>query len=238
MRELILDTETTGLEVERGDRIIEVACIELLDRARKGRSFQRYVNPERDVLDGALKVHGITNEMLRQKPLFADVADDFLAFIGTDPLVIHNAPFDLGFLNEELRRCAKAPLSRERVVDTLEMARRKFPGARNSLDRLAERYRIDTSARKIHGGLIDAEILLEVYLELTESRRQDLGIDAMLSEPEEENSGPARQRSKPKGPLSTDAERTLHTAFIRESIGKDALWTRLDLNGAAPEGRR
>ena len=238
MRELILDTETTGLSVEEGDRIIEVACIELLDRARKGRSFQRYVNPERDVPDGALKVHGITNEMLRQKPFFADIANDFLAFIGTDPLVIHNAPFDLGFLNAELRRCGKPAIRREGVVDTLEMARRKFPGARNSLDRLAERYRIDTSARTLHGGLIDAEILLEVYLELTGSRRQDLGIDDMLSEPEEENSGPARQRAEPMGPLSTDAERAAHAAFIRESIGENALWLRPGSNGAAPGDRR
>ena len=238
MRELILDTETTGLEVEQGDRIIEVACIELLDRSRKARSFQRYVNPERDVADGALKVHGITNEKLRQKPVFADVADDFLAFIGTDPLVIHNAPFDLGFLNEELRRCGKPPISRTRVVDTLELARRKFPGARNSLDRLAERYRIDTSARTLHGGLIDAEILLEVYLELTESRRQDLGIDAMLAPSDEEDSGPAAQRPELMEPLSTDVERAAHTAFIRESIGENALWFRLETLGTAPEWRR
>ncbi len=238
MRELILDTETTGLDPEQGDRIIEVACVELFDRARKGKSFQRYVNPDREIHQDARGVHGITNEMLEAKPRFAEIVDEFLAFIGEDPLVIHNAPFDIGFLNAELRRCGRPAIPRERAVDTLEIARRKFPGGRNSLDKLAERYRIDASSRTLHGGLIDADILLEVYLELTDSRRQDLGMDAILADSGEENSGPARPRPEPMGPLSTEAERVAHRAFVQASIGDHALWLRLEEDGAASPGQR
>ena len=237
MREIILDTETTGLHVERGDRIIEVAGIELFDRARRGRSFQRYVNPEREIDEDAIRVHGITNEFLKEKPGFADIADDFLSFIGEDMLVMHNGFFDLGFLNEELGRCGRSPIPRLRVVDTLEMARRKIPGGRHSLDRLAERYRIDTSARTLHGGLVDADILLEVYLELTDSRQQDLGMDAFLMDADEENTGPARQRPTPLEPLSTESERAAHRAFLRKSIGEHALWLQLEADGAVAPGK-
>ena len=235
MREVILDTETTGLHVDRGDRIIEVACIELIDRARKGQSFQRYVNPERPIDADAMQVHGITDEMLRDKPRFADIADEFLAFIGEDPLVIHNAPFDMGFLNEELRLCDRQPIPRQRSVDTLEMSRRRHPGARHSLDKLAERYRIDTSSRTLHGGLIDADILLEVYLELTGSRRQDLGFDAIMVDSTDDNGSPARKRPTALAPLSTEAERKAHREYIRESIGEHALWLRQEEDDAAPE---
>ena len=227
MREIILDTETTGLEPRAGDRIIEIACIELHERMWPGKKFQRYINPERDIPASATAVHGITSEHLRGKPRFADIADEFLAFIGADPLVIHNAPFDLAFLNEELRRCGRPVLPRERTVDTLEMARRKFPGAGNSLDRLAERFRIDTSARTVHGGLVDAGILLEVYLDLTGSRRLDLGMDALLVESGAEESGPVRPRPVPLAPRSTPEERAAHERMVREGLGKKALWLQL-----------
>ena len=228
MRELILDTETTGLHADRGDRIIEVAAIELLDRSQRGKSFQQYVNPGREITADAEAVHGISSAMLRDKPEFGDIVEAFLAFIGDDPLVIHNAPFDLGFLNAELARCGRPPLPASRAVDTLELARRRHPGARNSLDRLAERYRIDTSARSLHGGLVDAGILLEVYLELTDSRQQqDLGMDEWLVDAGDGDTGPARQRPRPLPPRSSAAEREAHRAHLQASIGAHAIWFRL-----------
>ncbi len=233
MREIVLDTETTGLDA-REDRIVEVACIELHERAFRGKTFQRYVNPEREIPQEAVAIHGITNDRLRDKPKFAEIADEFLQFIGDDPLVIHNAGFDLRFLNEELARIGRPALPRERCVDTLEIARRKFPGAQNNLDRLAERFGIDASARTLHGGLVDADILLEVYLELTDSRRQDLGIDALLVETVEDDPGPARQRPEPMGPLSTAEERAAHRAFVREALGEGAIWLRHEESAAAP----
>jgi DNA polymerase-3 subunit epsilon len=170
MRQIVLDTETTGLSVEEGHRLIEVGCIELVDRRLTGRSFHRYLNPERDIDAGAIEVHGITLEKLAHEPRFAEVAEELLAFLAGDELIIHNAAFDLGFLNAELTRCGLGhePLEcRCVVIDTLLVARQRHPGQRNSLDALCKRYQIDNSQRQLHGALLDAQILAEVYLAMT-----------------------------------------------------------------------
>ncbi len=170
MRQIVLDTETTGLEPEAGHRIIEIGCIELVNRRPTGRRFHRYLNPQREVDEGAVEVHGITLEQLRDKPRFAEVADEFLAFVDGAELIIHNAPFDVGFLNRELEALPGniRDITRAcRILDTLEMARRLHPGQRNSLDALCRRYEIDNSQRQLHGALLDAEILADVYLAMT-----------------------------------------------------------------------
>lgn len=170
MRQIVLDTETTGLEPEQGHRIIEIGCVELFNRKLTGKHFHQYIRPDREIDEGAIEVHGITNEFLADKPVFAQVADDFLAFIGDAELVIHNAPFDVGFLDHELRLLNRglAPI-RERcgVLDTLVYARRKHPGQKNNLDALCKRYMVDNSQRDLHGALLDAEILADVYLMMT-----------------------------------------------------------------------
>jgi DNA polymerase III subunit epsilon len=170
MRQVILDTETTGLEPEQGHRIIEIGCVELVKRRKTGRTFHRYLRPDREIDRGALQVHGITNEFLAQQPRFADVAEELLEFLRGAELVIHNAAFDLAFIDAELKRLPKAPRSiRELcgVVDTLPLARQLHPGQRNSLDALCKRYGVDNSHRELHGALLDAQILLDVYLSMT-----------------------------------------------------------------------
>jgi DNA polymerase-3 subunit epsilon len=174
MRQIVLDTETTGLEVSEGHRLIEIGCIELVSRRPTGRHFHRYLNPEREVDAGATEVHGFTLDKLKGEPRFAEVVEELLAFIDGAELIIHNAPFDLGFLNSELARWCET-VSRERlvierqctVVDTLALARSRHPGQRNSLDALCKRYGVDNSRRDLHGALLDAEILAEVYLAMT-----------------------------------------------------------------------
>ena len=167
MREIILDTETTGLDPLRGDRLVEVGCIELVNRMPTGQTFHRYINPQRDMPLEAFNVHGLSAEFLSDKPLFADIVDDFMDFIGDAPLVIHNASFDVGFLNAELDRASRTLIARDRLIDTLLLARRKHPGVSNRLDDLCSRYAIDNSRREKHGALLDAELLAEVYIELT-----------------------------------------------------------------------
>ena len=182
MRQIILDTETTGLSAETGDRIIEIGCVELLNRKLTRNNFHHYVNPERDSHEDALKVHGISNEFLRDKPKFAQIADELLAYIEGAELIIHNAPFDLAFLNKELERLGKGPITQfvAGVKDTLAMAKDMFPGKRNSLDALCDRLEVDNSGRTLHGALLDAELLADVYINMT--RGQDaLLIDAHAS---------------------------------------------------------
>jgi DNA polymerase-3 subunit epsilon len=170
VRQVVLDTETTGLEVSQGHKIIEIGCVEIIDRRLTGRHYHQYINPGRDIDQGAIEVHGITNEFLKDKPAFAAIIDEFLEFINGAELVIHNAPFDIGFLNAELSEY-KASLGKmsdyASVVDTLVMARQKHPGQRNSLDALCQRYYVDNSQRDLHGALLDAEILADVYLLMT-----------------------------------------------------------------------
>ena len=181
MRQIVLDTETTGLEVALGHRVIEIGAVELIDRRLTGRHFHRYLNPEREIDDGAFEVHGLSLEFLADKPRFVDIAVEFLEFVGEAELIIHNAPFDVAFLNQELARIPDAPArigSVCRVIDSLALARHKHPGQKNSLDALCRRYQVDNSARQLHGALLDAEILADVYLVMTGGQTQLFGTDS------------------------------------------------------------
>lgn len=175
-RAIVLDTETTGLEAHNGDRVIEIACVELIDLVRSDSHYHVYINPERDIPDSAFRVHGISLEMVADKPVFSEIAQGFLDFIGDDPLIAHNAEFDMRFLNMELERCNRPKLAMERVIDTLTIARKKFPGQSNSLDALCNRLGVDRSARVKHGALIDSEILGDVYLELMGGRQRAMSL--------------------------------------------------------------
>src|SRR5262245_31710611 len=175
LREVVFDTETTGLDAAKGDRLIEIGCVEIVNRIPTGREFHRYMNPERDLHPEAVAVHGLTAEFLKDKPLFRDVADDFLSFIGDAPLVAHNASFDLGFINAELARLSRSPLTSDRIVDTLALARRRHPAGPNTLDALCKRYGIDLSQRTKHGALLDSMLLAGVYVELLGERQATLG---------------------------------------------------------------
>ncbi len=176
MREVALDTETTGLDPKAGHRVVEIGCLELINHLPTDRVFQCYINPERDMPVEAYEVHGLSADFLARQTTFSEIVDDFLAFIGDDKLVIHNADFDLKFLNAELRRLERGPIERSRVVDTLAMARRRFPGAQASLDALCRRFAIDNSARTLHGALLDCELLAEVYLQLSGGRQPGLAL--------------------------------------------------------------
>lgn len=178
MREVVLDTETTGLDPASGHRVVEIGCVELINHAPTGREYQCYVNPEREIPPEAFEIHGLSAEFLNSKPLFAEVVDNLLAFIGSDPLVIHNAEFDLGFLDAELCRLGRAPMSRGGVVDTVQLARRNRPGSPANLDALCRRFAIDASARDRHGALLDAQLLAEVYLQLRGGRQPGLALAA------------------------------------------------------------
>ena len=176
MREIVLDTETTGLSPDNGDRIVEIGCVELINHVPTNNTYQVYLNPEKDMDPGAEKVHGLTNEFLLDKPKFIEIADSFLDFIGDSNLIAHNADFDINFLNSELVRAKKDKINNDRVVDTLKIARSKFPGARNSLDALCKRFFVDNSNRSFHGALLDSELLAEVYLELVGGKEPDLEL--------------------------------------------------------------
>ena len=170
MRQIVLDTETTGLETSQDHRIIEIGCVELVNRKLTGNHYHQYINPQRKVDEGAMQVHGITDEFLEDKPIFGNIVDEFLAFVGDSELVIHNAPFDLGFIDHELAKLPKKPKSIASlcpVIDTLALARKKHPGQRNNLDALCKRYMVDNSQRDLHGALLDSEILADVYLIMT-----------------------------------------------------------------------
>ena len=178
MREIVLDTETTGLNAASGDRIIEIACLELVNHLPTGKQFQRYLNPERPVSGDAFAIHGLGDEFLADKPRFGEILEELFAFLGDSPLVIHNAEFDVGFVNAELARLERPPLPISRATDTVVIARRKFPGAPASLDALCRRFGIDNSERTKHGALLDAELLAEVYLELVGGRQAGLQLVA------------------------------------------------------------
>jgi DNA polymerase-3 subunit epsilon len=225
MREIVLDTETTGLDPLRGDRLVEIGCVEIFNRMPTGQSYHVYINPERDMPAEAFAVHGLSSEFLSTKPLFAEVVEEFLAFIGDAPLVIHNASFDIGFINAELDRVKVAAIPRERLVDTLLLARRKHPGVSNRLDDLCSRYAIDNSHRTKHGALLDAELLAEVYVDLVGARQSQL---ILTQETQEIRIGvsidtPRRQREVPLGPRVTDAEREAHRAFVA-TLGDKPIW--------------
>ena len=225
MREIILDTETTGLDALNGDRLVEIGCVELINRMPTGQTFHRYINPQRDMPREAFAVHGLSAEFLADKPLFDAVADEFLTFIDDAPLVIHNASFDIGFINAELERSGRKAVPRERLVDTLLLARRKHPGVSNRLDDLCSRYSIDNSRRTKHGALLDAELLAEVYIDLIGARQSQLGL-AQTHETRRRAGGdaPRRQRMMPLAPRVTDADRDAHRAFVA-TLGEKQIWS-------------
>jgi DNA polymerase-3 subunit epsilon len=228
MREIVFDTETTGLNPLGGDRIVEIGCVELMNRLPTGETFHVYLNPERDMPDGAFRVHGLSSEFLSDKPLFSAVADDFLTFIGDSALVAHNASFDMGFINAELVRLKLPVIDNERVIDTLQLARRKHPFGPNSLDALCQRYNIDNSRRTKHGALLDSEILAEVYIELTGGRQADLGL-APIESAEAERSKPTgtnrtyRVRTNALPERLTETELASHRTFVA-SLSGEIVW--------------
>jgi DNA polymerase III subunit epsilon len=225
MREIVLDTETTGLDPFQGHRLVEIGCVELFNRIPTGQTFHRYLNPERDMPGEAFAVHGLSVEFLRDKPCFAEVAEEFLRFIGDAPLIIHNATFDAAFLNAELERCGTALILRERLVDTLMLARRKHPAGPNRLDDLCARYGIDNSKRTKHGALLDAEILAEVYLELIGARQAQLGLVEAANELAQARLQDAAARPRPVAlaPRVTEADRAAHRAFVA-TLGGSPIW--------------
>lgn len=223
LREIVFDTETTGLDPYQGHRLIEIGCIELVNRIPTGQVFHRYLNPERDIPAEAAAVHGLSLDFLADKPLFAEIAHELIAFLGDAPLIAHNAAFDLGFLNAELERIKLSPLPRARLVDTLLLARRKYPGAQNRLDDLCLRFRIDNSRRTKHGALLDAELLAEVYLELIEARQAQLGLETVTAAPVAAAAVAVRRRATALGPRITEEEQTTHRAFV-DALGPQAIW--------------
>jgi len=223
MREIVLDTETTGLDPSTGDRIVEIACVEIVNTVPTGKTFHVFIDPQRDMPEEAFRVHGLSSAFLTGKPLFDEVADAFLAFIGEAPLVIHNAEFDIRFLNAELQRCKRAPLLMNRVIDTLGLARRKHPGSPNSLDALCARYRIDNSRRTKHGALLDSELLAEVYVELVGGRQVALVLAREIQIVEATTVTHIVPRPEPVGPLIERGEENAHRAFIGK-MGEKALW--------------
>jgi DNA polymerase III subunit epsilon len=224
MREIVLDTETTGLDPLDGHRLVEIGCIELVNGIPSGQTFHSYFNPERNMPSEAFAVHGLSEEFLKDKVFFAELADELLLFLGDAPLVIHNAAFDLGFLNAELERASRSPIARERLVDTLLIARRKHPGGSNRLDDLCARYGIDNSRRTKHGALLDAELLAEVYVELIGARQAQLVLSQSYV-PDRAFGEPiiVRERQVALVPALTDEERAAHRAFIA-TLGQGAIW--------------
>jgi DNA polymerase-3 subunit epsilon len=232
MRQIVLDTETTGLEPSQGHRIIEIGCVELVNRRLTGKHYHQYLQPDRDIDEGAIEVHGITNEFLADKPRFADVVEDFMDFVRGAELVIHNAPFDVGFLNHELKQLGASPARLEEsctILDTLALARKMHPGQKNSLDALCKRYDVNNTHRELHGALLDAEILADVYLAMTGGQ-----TDLLLAGQGEDTQMTAeaiRQLASDRPPLrvlrASAEEQTAHEArlqSIRKASGGICLW--------------
>ena len=229
MREIVFDTETTGFEPSDGHRIVEIGCVELIDQFPTGKSFQAYLNPEREVPIESQRVHGLSNEFLSDKPLFAHVVEEFLAFIGDAPLVIHNAGFDIKFINAELSRTGHAAIPLARAIDTIEIAKRKIPGARYSLDELCKRFGVDLSGRAKHGALLDAELTAQIYLELIGGRQRGLALAPAEIVAAEVEIDVIRARPRPNAlpPRLSEDEIAQHTAFIAKELGDKALWLAL-----------
>ena len=226
MREIVLDTETTGLSPDNGDRIVEIGCVELINHVPSNNTYQVYLNPEKDMDPGAEKVHGLTNEFLSDKPKFTEIADSFLDFIGDSNLIAHNADFDINFLNSELVRAKKDKINNDRVVDTLKIARSKFPGARNSLDALCKRFSVDNSNRSLHGALLDSELLAEVYLELVGGKEPDLELSTKTIKKDNNSQNRTSKLSTRKNKLKsriTNIDEKNHRDFLA-SFPKESLW--------------
>ena len=227
MREIVLDTETTGFDPESGDRIVEIGAVELMNHMATGETYHQYINPERSMPEEAFQVHGLGDDFLRDKPKFAQIGRQFLDFIGDSKLIIHNAAFDIKFLNAELRWMGLPQIPWEQAIDTLEIARKRFPGSPASLDALCRRFGIDNTSRTLHGALLDSEILAEVYLELIGGRQPDFVLSAA---PERKSGEPdtrwtPKPRPNPLPPRLTEAEAAAHADFIGK-LGDDALWKR------------
>ena len=216
MREIILDTETTGLDPKMGHRLVEIGAVELINHTPTGVNYQTYINPERDVDPGAQEIHGLTNEFLKQHPTFGDVSAEFMDFLSDSTLVIHNAPFDLAFINMELDRLGEPSISSERVIDTLVLARKKFPGAQANLDALCRRFAIENRHRELHGALVDAALLADVYIELIGGKEPTLGLSAKKTNIVAEDT--TRVYKKPRSFPVTEEELELHRAFVKTLI--------------------
>lgn len=234
-REVVLDTETTGMNPAEGDRVVEIGALELINHMPTGKTFHTYLNPERDMPEGAYRVHGLSIDFLADKPLFHEIAEEMLAFFGDARLIIHNADFDMGFLNAELVRIGRDPLPAERALDTVRLARRKFPGAPASLDALCRRFDIDNAHRTLHGALLDSELLAEVYLQLIGGREPGLvlaGSDRQTTEAGSDEADPAatllrdRPFRAPRPHAESEEERARHAAFLARL--KDPIWLRGD----------
>jgi DNA polymerase-3 subunit epsilon len=225
MREVVLDTETTGFEPAEGHRVVEIGCVELMEHLPTGRTYRCYLNPERLVPVESQRVHGLSDEFLADKAKFADIVEEFLDFIGDAALVIHNASFDMKFVNAELHRIGRPPIPYARAIDTIEIAKGKIPGARYSLDELCKRFAIDLSARTKHGALLDAELTAQVYLELLGGRQKKLSLSPIdRAGTGQDSFRPVRSRPTPLPSRLTTAEAEAHAAFVTEELGKDALW--------------
>lgn len=231
VREIVFDTETTGLDPNSGHRVVEIGCVEVLNRVPTGKTLHKYINPERDMPVEAYQVHGLSEAFLADKPVFADIADEFIDFVGDAPLVAHNAGFDMKFMNAELKSCGRPQYSMENVVDTVQIARSRFPGAAASLDALCKRFGIDNSRRTKHGALLDAELLAEVYLELMGGRQVGLDLSAEQEVVVEQELGDTgfsieRPARAPRPHKPSEAELSAHRAFIEKL--ENAIWTRAD----------
>lgn len=226
MREIVMDTETTGLDPDNGDRIVEIGCIEIINHKPTGNNFHEYINPERDMPQAAFAVHGLSEEFLSDKPIFAELGQKFLDYIGDSPLVIHNAKFDMRFLNAELKRMKLKEIPYSRAIDTLEIAKRLYPGARLTLDALCRRFHIDNSGRVLHGALLDSELLAEVYIELIGGKQPDLSLKEVDEKANKiaqlEEAQKVTTRKKPLGSLLTDEEKAAHEEHLKEL--KNAQW--------------
>jgi DNA polymerase-3 subunit epsilon len=234
MREIVIDTETTGLEWLKGDRLIEVGCVELLNHIPTGRTYHAYINPRRAVSSEAVQVHGLTDEFLREKPCFEEVVEEFWEFLGDSMLIAHNASFDRAFVNMELGLCNRATIEERRFVDTLMLARRRHPNGPNGLDALCARYGIDNSARLKHGALLDAEILAEVYLELLGGRQATFALSAApLATVAATIARRSLQRPNPLPPRLTAEAETAHRDFVK-GLGASPLWLRYFAPEALP----
>jgi DNA polymerase-3 subunit epsilon len=234
MREIVFDTETTGLSPLAGDRMVEIGCVELVNRCETGRTFHAYFNPDRTMPSGAEAVHGLSEAFLSDKPRFHEIVEDLLEFLGDCPLVAHNASFDFGFLNHELNNCGRPLVCLSRMVDTLAIARNRHPGAKHSLDALCTRFGVDRSLRVKHGALIDAQLLAQCYVELTGGRQIGLSLaDTILAEQliqAEETAVPMITIVRPPRPhIASDAELAAHANFLKDIA--DPIWARLDARG-------
>lgn len=229
MREIVLDTETTGLDPGKGDRLVEIGAVEIVNQIPTGRTFHVLLNPERDVPEEAYRIHGHSTVSLKYKPVFAEIAAELIAFIGADRLVIHNADFDMKFINAELLRAGRELISLDRVTDTLALARRKHPGAANNLDALSERYRIDNSGRTKHGALLDARILVDVYAELTGGRQKSftLSIEPTGNRPVATLASTLKKRVIGERARLSTAETIVHLEYV-VTLGETAIWLRYE----------